>query len=231
MQNMLVLRNVSISFSNFQLKDINFEVKKGEIVGLIGENGAGKTTLFKIILNQILFESGEVLLSGSPVSVTSKEKIGVIFDRNHFNGYLNAVDIDKIYQHIFRDWDSTIFFEYIRKFSIPRNQEINKLSQGMKVKLNFAFVFAHSPELLLFDEATNGLDPVVRNEILEIIKAYVTATNGTVLIASHILEDIEKICNKIVYLKNGQVILSDRIEDIDSSIEDLMISKNSEVNI
>ena len=205
MDKILTLNNVYYEKDSFKLTDLSFSLYEKDIVGLIGENGAGKTTLFRLIFNDLKPKSGEVVLFNKEVSTASKSDLGIILDRNHFNNYLTPNDLNRVFSNMFHNWDTKLFYEYLDSFEISANKSVGSLSNGMKVKLNFAYVFCRKPKLLLLDEATNGLDPIFRSTILTALKDFSEQTNCATIISSHILSDLEKVTNKVLYLKNGSL--------------------------
>ena len=169
MKNMIEVKGLCKSYPDFALKHVSFQVPGGSIMGLIGENGAGKTTTLKSLLGLTRFEGGEVFLLGCPVPQrerTVKQDVGMVLDDCFFHDALKAREIDKILAPVFRNWDSGLFRDYLNKFKLPEKKLVKEYSRGMKMKLSLAAALAHHPRLLILDEATAGLDPVVRDEIL-----------------------------------------------------------------
>lgn len=205
MKKTLILSNINFSRDNFKLENITFEINEGDIVGLIGENGAGKTTLFNLIFKNISPSSGSMLFLEKEYTYLDKSEMAIILDKNYFNNSFTAKDIDKIYSKMFKSWNTKLFYSYLKKFNLSENKKIKSYSHGMKVKLNFAYAFCRKPKILLLDEATNGLDPIFRNNLLIELLNFSKETNCTCLISSHILSDLEKITNRVLYLKNGKI--------------------------
>lgn len=211
MKSALKVSNLSKSYTDFELKNVSLEVPQGKIMGLIGENGAGKSTIINSILNLLHRDSGTVEFWGEEFNsetIKTKENIGVVMDGVNFYETLTAKKIEKILLAIYKQWDSKVYFEYMRKFALPLDKEIKKLSKGMKVKLCIAAALSHHPKFLILDEATSGLDPVMRDDILEVFQGFVADGKGAILLSSHISTDIEKIADYITFIHEGKLIFS-----------------------
>ena len=185
-------------------------------MGLIGENGAGKTTIIKAILSLIKYD-GEILVFGEKLNVKNKQRINAVLDDIFLSEYLNGKEIDSILSGIYNNWDSGYFYELLEKFGLNSKKVIKDFSKGMKVKFKIATALASKPELLILDEPTAGLDPVVRDEILDILLEFVEDEKNSILISSHITTDLEKIADYITYIEKGKIIFTkdkyDLIED------------------
>ena len=202
---------------NFQLGELSLDIPAGEIIGLIGENGAGKTTLIKSILDILITNKGEIKIFGKNLKnneINIKEDIGVVLDNSFFPEVLNAKDINSVMQSIYRTWDSKLYFDYLANFNIPITSSIKKLSKGMQKKLEIATALAHRPKLLILDEPTCGLDPVVRNEVLDIFLKFIEDDEHTILFSTHITSDLEHIADEIVFINDGKVLLNKTRDDI-----------------
>lgn len=163
-QNSIVVKNVTKKFDDFMLDHISFTVPTGRIVGFIGENGAGKSTTINLILDQLKLDAGEIRILGKQNhSYLHKENIGVVFDECKFHSVLNAKDIAQILSGSYKTWDMNLFEEYMKRLDVPLNKSIGQLSKGMKMKLSIICALSHRPQILILDEATTGLDPVVRD--------------------------------------------------------------------
>lgn len=172
--NNIVVRNLSKSFAGFTLDQVSLEVPKGRIVGFIGENGAGKSTTIQLILNELKRDSGTIEVLGTEnLDVSVKSEIGVVFDECNFHEFFKAQDVAKIFSGVYRTWDHSMFLAYMKKFNIPLSKPIHSFSKGMKMKLSILCAMAHRPKLLILDEATTGLDPVVRDEILDLFLDFI----------------------------------------------------------
>ena len=194
-------------------------------MGFIGENGAGKSTTIHILLDLIRADSGEVLLYGKPhtsVFPVLKEEIGVVLDETCFPEMMNLTDINSVMQSAFRNWSEDTFFGYVKRFRLPEKKKVKDYSRGMKMKLSIAVALSHGARLLILDEATSGLDPVVRDELLDLFFEFVQDERHTIFISSHITSDLEKICDYVTFLHRGHVLLS---EEKDVLLERLGILK------
>ena len=212
MTNSIEIRGLSKSYGDFALRDVSFTLPGGAIMGLIGENGAGKTTTIKCILNLIRRDGGEITLLGRDnlrEERVAKEDVGVVLDECFFHDSLHPRDINAILAPVYRDWDSGLFRDYLDKFKLPQGKQVKDFSRGMKMKLSLAAALAHRPRLLILDEATAGLDPVVRDEILDEFLGFIGDEEHSILLSSHIITDLEKVADYITYLHQGRVILSD----------------------
>lgn len=209
MENNIEVNNLSKKYDTFELKNINFTVPKGSIVGFVGENGAGKTTTIKSILN-ITNSSGSIKILGKNIKQYEKEikqNIGVVLDDSFLSEYLTAKQINSIMKDIYNEWNENKYINYLKQFNLPINKLLKDYSSGMKMKLKIATAISHNPKLLILDEPTSGLDPVVRNEILDIFRNYIEEDETrSIFISTHITTDLEHISDYIVFIKNGEII-------------------------
>ena len=211
MENNLEVKNLRKKYNGFELKDINLELPKGMIMGLIGENGAGKTTTIKSILNLIKIGKGEIKIFGLNIKENEKkikEDIGVVLDDGFFSEYLNPADINKIMRKMYKNWDEKLYFKYLEDFKLPKNKISKEFSSGMKMKLKIAVALSHHPKLLILDEPTSGLDPVARSEILDIFQDFIQNEDNSIFISSHITSDLEHIADYITFINEGKIVLS-----------------------
>ena len=213
MDNILELELVSKTFpkSNYTLDKVSFSIPYGAIMGFVGENGAGKTTTIGCILNTVAKDSGTIKLFGKEMSdddTDIREKIGVVFDGENFPGYLNAEELAKIMQGLYKNWDNELFQKYLRDFSLSAKQKIKSYSRGMTMKLAISVALSHHPQLLILDEATSGLDPIMRDEILDVFLEFVQEEDHSILLSSHITSDLEKIADYITFIHNGKLIMT-----------------------
>ena len=211
MENNLEVKNLCKKYNGFELKDINLELPKGMIMGLIGENGAGKTTTIQAILNMINRDSGKIAIFGLDNIKDGKqikEDIGVVLDDSFLSEYLNPIDINKIMKNIYKNWDEKLYFKYIEDFKLPKDKMSKEYSSGMKMKLKIAVALSHNPKLLILDEPTSGLDPVARNEILDIFQDFIQDEEKSILVSSHITSDLEHIADYITFINNGEIVLT-----------------------
>lgn len=208
--NALELKNVTKSFPGFTLDNVNLTLPGGCIMGLIGENGAGKSTTIKLILDILHKDSGSITILGKDnqenIKLT-KEDIGVVFDEVGIPGCLTTRDVGNVMKNTFMNWDEACYEELLRKLSLPDNKQFSEFSRGMKMKLGIAVALSHDSKLLLLDEATSGLDPVARDEVVEMFSDYTRDENHSILISSHIVSDLEKLCDYIAFLHKGKLLL------------------------
>lgn len=205
MEKILSFKDISFEREDFRLKDVNFDFYAGDIVGLIGENGAGKTTLFNLIFKNLTATKGQQTFLDKDYQDAEKAQMAIILDKNYLPETATVKEIDMIFSRVFSEWDSDLYFQYLTKYQLPLDKKIASFSQGMKVKLNFAYAFCRKAKLILLDEATNGMDPVSRHEVLMELQSYAENNACTILLSSHILSDLEKITTRVFYLKNGQL--------------------------
>lgn len=208
MENILEVNDISKSYKNFSLEHITFSVPCGMICGMIGENGAGKTTTISCIMDMLKPDSGNVHVFGMDYEHAArkiKSRIGLVMDGLDQNPFLYVRDIDKIMRRLYQNWDSDCFSSFLDRFKLPLDKRVKDLSKGMSVKLNFAIALSHGAELLILDEATSGLDPVMRDEILALLQEFVMDENHSVLISSHITSDLDKIADYILFIHEGKV--------------------------
>lgn len=213
MEHILELNQVSKSFpkSGFLLDKVSFSLPYGAIMGFVGENGAGKTTTIGCMLNTLLKDSGTIRLFGKEMSdkdTEMREKIGVVYDGDNFPGYLTAGQLSKIMSGLYASWDNALFLQYLENFHISGKQKIKSYSKGMTMKLAIATALSHHPQLLILDEATSGLDPVMRDDILDILLDFVQDEKHSILLSSHITSDLEKVADYITFIHNGRLYLT-----------------------
>ena len=217
--NALEIRDLTKHYTGFSLNHLNLTLPWGCIMGLVGENGAGKSTTIKLILNTISRDGGTVTILGRENRENlclSKEEIGVVLDEVGISACLTARQVGKIMQGIYRSWDEAVFSDYLTRLAVPADKKFKDFSRGMKMKLGIAVALSHHPRLLILDEATSGLDPVVRDEVMDIFNEFTRDENHAILISSHIVSDLEKICDYIAFLHKGRLILceeKDRLKE------------------
>ncbi len=217
MKNSLIWHNAEKKFDTFYLHPTNIAVEQGSIMGLIGENGSGKTTLIKLIFNLIALDGGEIKvfdLDSRKQELQIKQKIGFVPDNNLFYEKFTPKEIQKILSKLYQNWQENLFFAYLEKFEIPKAKNIEHFSMGMKKKLLIAAALSHNAELLILDEPMNGLDPVARGEIRDILQTFIEEEHHSVLLSSHITEDLEKIADYVTLIERGKVIFSQDKETI-----------------
>lgn len=216
MDAILQVENLTKQYPDFTLDHVSFSVPKGTIMGLIGENGAGKSTTINAILDLINKDDGTVAFWGQELSSSKqiKENIGVVFDGINFYETLTPAKVGKISSAAYKQWDEHLYKEYLKRFQLPVDKEIKTLSKGMKMKLCIAVALSHKPKLLVLDEATSGLDPVMRDDILDIFLEFVQDANHSIMMSSHISTDLEKVADYITFIHQGKVIFSKRKDEL-----------------
>ncbi len=214
-ENNILVRDLCKQFDGFLLDHVSFQVPKGRIVGFIGENGAGKSTTINLILDELKKDSGQIQIFGMENTVLSvREDIGVVFDECNFHDVFNVSDIEKILSGVYKSWDSSLYRQYLKKFKIPERKQIGSFSKGMKMKLSIICAMAHKPKLLILDEATTGLDPVVRDEILDLFLEFIQDEECSVFFSSHITSDIQKIADYVILIHQGKIIFEEQKDDL-----------------
>lgn len=209
----LEFNGVVKQYKDFKLDNISFTVPKGSIVGLIGENGAGKSTTINLITGIVKKDAGSIKILDEAVGCKNieskiKEELGVVFDGSNFPVSLSAKHLNNVLKNIYLSWDEHKFFSLLKKLSLPENKKIKEYSKGMKMKLSIAVAFSHATKFLILDEATSGLDPIMRDEILDMFLEFIQDENNSILVSSHITSDLEKVADYIVFIHNGKVLFS-----------------------
>lgn len=240
--NALEIKNLNKAYKGFRLNNISFTLPKGCIMGLIGENGAGKSTTIKLIMNTIGRDSGEIAVLGKDNRKNfkeTKEDIGIVLDEAYYPEQMTGLQINKFLKYSYKNWEEDRFFAYLKDFGLPEKKAFKEFSRGMKMKLAIAAAMSHKAKLLILDEATSGLDPMARDEILDIFNEFTRDEEHTILISSHIVSDLEKLCDYITFLHKGELLFSeekDRLleeyaimhcgkEDIKNIPKDLILGK------
>ncbi|WP_078392669.1 ABC transporter ATP-binding protein [Shouchella patagoniensis] len=203
--------------STFGLKDVSFSIPYGSIVGFIGENGAGKSTTMGSILGTLRKESGTVKVFGEEMDanhVHMKEDIGVVFDSMQLPGDLTVYKLGNVFGQVYKNWDKEAYFHYIDFFSLPKKKKIKSFSRGMSMKLSVAVALSHDAKLLILDEATAGLDPGGRDDVLTVLQEFVQGQKRGILLSSHITSDIERIADFLVFIKAGEILLRIKKEEL-----------------
>ena len=215
--NALEIKRLTKTYPGFTLDNLNLTLPSGCIMGLIGENGAGKSTTIKLILDMIHKDSGSITIlgkdNGDNLELT-KEDIGVVMDDVGIPGCLNVGQVGKIMKNTFQNWDENEFSRLIRKLALPDKKPFKDFSRGMKMKLGIAIALSHNSKLLISDEATSGLDPVVRDEVVEMFADFTRDENHSILISSHIVSDLEKLCDYVAFLHKGKLLLCEEKDQL-----------------
>lgn len=211
------INNLTKQYPSFLLDNINMKIPYGKIIGLIGENGAGKTTLISLVLNQIKRDSGYIKIfdmDNIKEEKKIKEEVGFVVDECSFHGCLSPRNIGSIMKSIYPKWDNSLFSELIRRFDINDLKKVSQMSKGMKSKLMLAVAISHNPKLLILDEVTSGLDPVVRDDILHILKEFASTQGKSVFFSTHITSDLDKIADYVAFLHKGKLVFMEPMEKL-----------------
>ncbi len=215
--NALEIRNLTKVYPGFTLDNLNLTLPKGCIMGLIGENGAGKSTTIKLILDMIHKDSGTITILGKDnqdnIELT-KEDIGVVMDEAGIPECLTVEQVGKVMKNTFRNWDDEEYSRLLTKLALPDKKQFKDFSRGMKMKLCIAIAMSHNSKLLILDEATSGLDPVVRDEVVEMFSEFTRDENHSILISSHIVSDLEKLCDYVAFLHKGKLLLCEEKDQL-----------------
>ena len=219
MENAISVKHLIKEYGEFRLDNISFQVPMGTIVGFVGENGAGKSTTIRSILGLIPIQQGEIEILGHKIDKNEqraawREQIGVVFDECNLPVVLKVRDVGHIMKNIFKTWKNEKFTDYLVRFDVPLNKKIKELSKGMKMKLSIAIALSHDSRLLILDEATSGLDPVVRREILDIFREFIEDEQHTVFLSSHITSDIEKIADYVMLIHKGKILFTENKDEL-----------------
>lgn len=210
--NAIEIKGLCKKYRRFSLSNIDLELPCGCIMGLIGENGAGKSTTIKLILDIIQKDSGSIKLFGEEVCADSsklRDDVGVVLDEPGFPEVFNAKNINNVMKHTYSNWDEERFFSLLSRFDVDEKKKFKALSKGMKMKVSIAVALSHNAKLLILDEPTSGLDPVIRDEIVDIFYEFTRNPSNSILISSHIVSDLEKLCDYIAFIHKGKLLLCD----------------------
>ena len=230
--NAIELSHIHKSFGDFAIRDLNLTVPSGTICGLVGENGAGKSTTIRLLMGALQPDSGTASVLGTNVSSPEfrevKEDVGVVLDEAYFPESLNAAQVGKIMAATYCQWDQKLYDSYLKRFDLPEKKQFKDFSRGMRMKLAIAVALSHQPKLLVLDEATAGLDPIVRDEVLDIFNEFTREEDHSILISSHILSDLEKLCDYIAFIHKGDLLFC---EEKDRLLEQYGIFEDSKENL
>ena len=210
---MLKVKHLKKNYASFSL-DCSLEVKPGYVTGLIGQNGAGKSTTFKAILGLIQCDGGSIEIFGqSTLNEEDKQLLGVVLSDSGFSGYLTISDIIPILENLYKRFDKSFFLRMVNQFELPKNKKIKEFSTGMKAKLKIIVAMSHQAQLLILDEPTAGLDVIARDELLDMMRDYMTEDDQrAILISSHISSDLETLCDDVYMIHDGQVIMHEETD-------------------
>ena len=216
--NAIEIKGLTKQYQGFRLGSYDLTLPSGCILGLVGENGAGKSTTIRLIMDAITRDAGTISVLGvdnrSPEFAGVKEDIGVVLDEAYFPESLNAAQVGKIMAATYRQWDQKLYRGYLTRFDLDDRKLIRDYSRGMRMKLAIAVALSHDPKLLILDEATSGLDPMVRDEILDIFNEFTRDPGHSILLSSHIVSDLEKICDYIAFLHKGKLMLCEEKDQL-----------------
>ena len=209
--NAIEIKGLEKRYEGFRLGSFDLTLPSGCIMGLVGENGAGKSTTIKLIMNAIGRDAGEISVLGADNRSAGfrdvKEDIGVVLDEAYFPEVMSARNVGKVMALTYKNWDAAAFEGYLKKFSLAPDKIFKDYSRGMRMKLAIAAALSHGAKLLILDEATSGLDPMARDELLDIFNDFTRDENCSILLSSHIVSDLEKICDYIAFLHRGRLVL------------------------
>jgi len=217
MKNVIEIKDLKKNYPDFSLTIDELKIPSGVVIGLIGENGAGKTTFIKSILNIIKKDSGIIKIFNKDLEeqeLDIKKDIGVVLDNSFIPENLRPKDINMVMKEIYDNWDTELFYKYLKDFKIKDNQILKTMSKGMRKKVEIATSLSHHPKLLILDEATSGLDPIVRNEVLDIFLDFIQDEDHTVILSTHITSDLEHIADYIIFINNGEIVLEKERNEI-----------------
>ena len=231
MNNAIEIRNLSKRYPGFTLDGVSFALPEGGVLGLVGENGAGKSTIINLLMNAVRRDSGEVRVLGcdpmDPGFMLTKQDVGVVLDEAHFPELLTALDVGKMMKSCYTRWNDTLYRDYLARFDLPEKKSFKDYSRGMRMKLAIAVALSHGARLLILDEATGGLDPMARDEMLEILNDFTREEDHSILISSHIVSDLEKICDSIAFVHKGRLLFC---EEKDKLMEEYALLKLSKAD-
>ena len=212
--NAIELNNVCKSFDGFKLDNVSFNLPTGCILGLIGENGAGKSTTIKLILDVLNLQKGSINVFGKDHKQLDKNDVGVVNDDFGMPDCLNAFQLEDVMSNIFSNWNHDEFVRLCNLLNIPTDKKYKDLSMGNKMKIRIVVAMSHNASLLILDEPTNGLDPVVRDEVISILFDFTRNENHSILISSHIVSDLEKVCDYICFMHDGKVMIYEEKDEL-----------------
>lgn len=224
----LEIKDLSKTYKEFSLQVEDLSLPRGCIMGFVGENGSGKTTIIKLILDLIHRNSGEIKVLGKDnikYQKEIKEQIGIVFDDGGFPENIKISNINSIMKNIYKAWDCDVFNSYCKRFSLSQRKIFKELSRGMKMKLSIAVALSHNAKFLILDEATSGLDPIVRDEILDVFQEFIQNEENSIFMSSHITSDLEKVADYITFIHKGKIILNEPKDELIDTYGVLKCSK------
>ena len=216
----LEIKNIFKSYPSFELKNISFTIEPGKIIGFIGRNGAGKTTTLKCIYNLVKPTSGEVLYNGTSIvdiEANYKQDVAMLIGEMDYYSTKTVKALTSVTKRFYKNWDDNKYHNYLKEFGIDENKQIKALSSGMKVKYGLALALSRGAKILLLDEPTSGLDPVSRDELMDIFIDLVNDNEHAILFSTHVISDLEKCADKLIYIKKGEIIVNDDVANFEAS--------------
>lgn len=229
MNDILKIKSLSKSLNDFYLGPIDLSIKRGSILGYIGENGAGKSTTIKLILGDMKKDSGQIYIFGKKIedlTEDEKKKIAFVFEDFFFPQEMNVKEVEKFHSMYYGNyWEKEKFDKLVKRFNLPEKKKISTFSRGMKMKLSLILALSHKAELLILDEATSGLDPIARDDILDILLEFIQDENNSIMISSHILSDLEKIADEIAFIHRGKLIFVESKDILEEEYGIVSLSK------
>lgn len=233
--NAIEIRGLCKRYKGFSLDGLNLDLPYGCVLGLVGENGAGKSTTIRLIMDALERDGGTISVLGadnkSKEFLDLKEDVGVVLDETFVPEVMSAKQLGKVMAGTYKNWDQTVYDGWIRRFELPPDKKFKDYSRGMTMKLGIAAALSHHPRLLLLDEATGGLDPMVREELLEVFADFAAEEGHAVLLSSHIVSDLERICDYIAFLHKGKLVLCEEKDVLLDKYGILKCSKEQLSNI
>lgn len=232
MSNVIEVEGLCKQYDGFAIENLNLSIPQGGIMGFIGANGAGKTTTIYSILNIIPVDAGRIRIFGKDYKKDEqeiKQDIGVVFDEMGYHEIMTPLQINRMMKSIYHNWSETEFAKYLERFGLPYKKRCGTFSRGMRMKLQIAVALSHGAKLLIMDEPTSGLDPVVRNEMLDIFQEFVEEEDHTILLSSHIIEDLERIADEIAFIDKGRILLADN-KDVILEQHAILKGKKQDIN-
>lgn len=218
--NLFELKGLQKNYPGFSLENLNLCLPGGCMMGLIGKNGAGKSTTIKLMLGMIKKDAGTIRVFGQDACAAGarmREDVGAVLDSVGLPPCMNAMQIGRMMAHTFRRWSQETYLLLLNRLAIPQDKPFETFSRGTAMKQGIAIALSHQARLLLLDEATSGLDPVARDEVLELLREFVQDEDHAVLLSSHIVSDLEKVCDYVAFLHQGKLLLC---EEKDRLLED-----------
>jgi ABC-2 type transport system ATP-binding protein len=231
MNNSIEIKELCKDYKDFSLNNISFSLPTGYIMGFVGRNGAGKTTTIRLLLNMISRNSGSIKIFGMDNIIDEqkiKQDIAVVFDEIFFVDSWKVSDVEKAVKSFYDNWDSSLYYQYTKRFNLPMNKKVKDLSRGMKMKLMLAVAMSHDAKLLILDEPTSGLDPVARDELLDILSSYIADEQKSILFSTHITSDLEKIADYITLIDNGRIFYTGTKDNL---LENFYVVKGGTVDL